>query len=124
MIRKSIVFFFLILIQGNILAGVNGLTYHSRANCFGNNESISWDLTGSHMLRTLSYHMPPDNTEPCNLDTGWENTWRSAAVHFLEGTGWWTVFGTHYIRENNEERFLQMESVMDCAIYDGWWEYK
>jgi len=83
-----------------------GLVWFSRANC-GNNESISWDWPGnSRWLWTNSLHYKNGRWEE-PIRTGWEWTWRSAAVHWGEGfergyfvTGnhfeWLPGYGEHY----------------------------
>ena len=74
-----------------------GLTFFSRANC-ANNESISWDWPGnSYWLWTYGYHYRGGKWEP-TISTGWENTYRSAAIHWGEGfSGGAYVVGDHYM---------------------------
>ncbi len=76
-----------------------GLTFFSRANCV-NNESISWDWPGNNWwLWTFSqhYNFRTGAWEPV-LSTGWEYTYRSAAVHWGEGfSGNYFVQGDHYM---------------------------
>lgn len=75
-----------------------GLTWFSRANCI-NNESISWDWPGNdRWLWTYSYHYNyRAGRWEQTLATGWENTFRSAAVHWGEGfSGGYYVVGDHY----------------------------
>ncbi len=79
-----------------------GITFFSRANCV-NNESISWDWPGNnYWLWTFGYHY--DNKFELweqILSTGWEETYRSAAIHWGEGfRGQYTVFGDHYMWVN------------------------
>jgi hypothetical protein len=105
-------------------AGFNNLTTHSRANCI-NNESITWDWTTYRMSGTVSQHYR-NGVWIHGINTGWEYTWRSAAVHWGEakpGSGW-TVIGYHWLRENNKERMIDITEVSDCSIYDGWWDRK
>lgn len=107
-------------------AGVAGLTMHSRAFCAGINESISWDKTHSWPLSTDSDHWPLDKRISMHrVSTGWENTWRSAAIHYSEGLGMmgWVVDGYHYfLNPQNKPVLLASERVYDCSIYDGWWD--
>lgn len=72
-----------------------GLVWFSRANCV-NNESITWDWPGNNRwLWTNSSHYK-NGWQP-TIRTGWEYTWRSAAVHWNEGySGGWYVVGQHY----------------------------
>ncbi len=82
-------------------AGLHGFTMHSRANC-ANNESISW--WAGHSF------------------TGWQTTWRSAAVHWGEGTGGWYVLGHHWgIDSHRDKVLLSKTDAIDCRWYDGWW---
>lgn len=53
---KAVVLTVILLLTNAANAGFNGLTVHSRANCF-NNESITWDATKRWNLLTHSYHM-------------------------------------------------------------------
>ena len=111
----------MILIALPVDAGLYDITYNSRANC-GNNESITWFRQGSRQWRTISVHQ--HNTKGSHVvDTGWEKTWRSAAVHWGEavaGSGW-TVCGYHHWWFNNRDNMMAITCVDDCSIYDGWW---
>lgn len=103
-------------------AGLANLTFHSRANC-GNNETISWHLGHSYLLRTISRHFYKGIYQH-TIDTGREVTWRSAAVHWGEGTGGWRVEGEHWgVNQLNHDFLLRVETVYDCSIYDGWWNH-
>lgn len=104
------------------IAGVTHLTFHSRANC-ANNESISWHLGHSYLLRTKSFHYQR-GVLIHTADTGLEATWRSAAVHWGEGTGGWMVIGEHYgLNQSGNEFLLAKEQVTGCSFYDGWWDH-
>lgn len=78
-----------------------GLTFFSRANCI-NNESISWDWPSNPAwLWTYGQHYNYSRGawEPL-LSTGWEYTYRSAAIHWGEGTYFYGrayVVGDHYM---------------------------
>ena len=104
-------------------AGVNGITYHSRANCV-NNETISWDATKAWKLFTTSDHINAATGQLVHsLPTGWAVTRRSAAVHWGEGRGGWIVHGYHWIQEPGQPiRMIKEEIVTNCDIYDGWWQ--
>jgi hypothetical protein len=94
----TVQFIFLILsllFVNSSFAGLAGLTWHSRANCI-NNESITWDFTRYRELYTESSHFIEDDGRMIDhhaVEVGWEFTWRSAAVHWGEGRGGWTVGG-------------------------------
>lgn len=103
-------------------------TAHSRANCAGFNESITWHLNNAYWWRVESHHFPPGWSRPLHiLNTGTNHTWRAAAYHATEayssrGDKWW-VNGFHfYYPDGTHERLDTMTSVGDCSIYDGWWD--
>jgi hypothetical protein len=104
-------------------AALNALSIHSRANCL-NNESISWDGFHYWILATESWHYRVG--EPVHLvGSGWENTWRSASVHYGEGNrGGYRAVGYHHIRYegSDTDKLLGVTNVTDCNIYNGWWE--
>lgn len=108
-------------------AGVWAPTAHSRANCFGFNESITWHAGHSYYWRVKSYHFPAGWSKPAHiLDTEKEYTWRAAAYHSTEayssrGDSWW-VNGLHYYYPYGKEVLDAFTSVGDCSIYDGWWD--
>lgn len=105
-------------------AGFKELTWHSRANCV-NNESITWHAGHSYHLRTVGEHHNLSRSWPCNMDTGEEYTWRSAAVHWGEGVAGsgWLVIGHHSMKDRKGKWVkLGVTRVKDCSIYDGWWD--
>ncbi len=117
-------FLIMIVMANSVFAGFNNLTIHSRANC-GNNESISWDARKSYVLLTVSDHILNGSLKH-SLSSGWENTWRSANVHWGEakpGSGWYVQAG-HYIQINGRVSLLGYTTADDCNIYDGWWDKK
>jgi hypothetical protein len=111
-------------------AGFHSFTMHSRANCGGFNESVSWEFNKSYWLLTNSVHI---NTKKkgdggCNL---WSHsqvtaTWRAAAFHTFEAylVDKWVVYGAHYTSRNNGKSaaFMAKTTAIDCNIYDGWWD--
>lgn len=117
----------LIALPAYASAGFYGPTAHSRANCFGFNESITWHAGHSYYWRVESHHYPEGWTKPHHvLNTGKQFTWRAAAYHSTEayssrGDKWW-VNGYHFYYPNGQERIDVMTSVGDCSIYDGWWD--
>lgn len=91
----------------------------SRANCI-NNESISWDWPGNnHWLWTNSFHFNFKNGawEPV-IQTGWEYTWRSAAIHVGEGfQGGYYVLGRHYkILYGYGEHYFAQTQTNNCNL--------
>ena len=82
-------------LANNSQAALNMLSIHSRANCV-NNESISWDGQHYWFLATESWHYFKGKLQHL-VGSGWENTWRSAGVHWGEGRGGYEVIGYHHI---------------------------
>jgi hypothetical protein len=120
----------LLFLSLNANAGFGVTTAHSRANC-GNNESITWNSKQSYVWKTISIHQHVNgSTDPYYrhlVDTGWQNTWRSAAVHWGEapdiGKYKWDVWGYHFFEDYANGKWpFQEEYARDCAIYDGWWD--
>lgn len=110
-------------------AALNGISDHSRANCV-NNESITWDGTSFHMLDTVSFHTRDylnriGQYSKHRVETTWEGTWRSAAVHWGEGAtvGLYLVQGWHWEAKGSAVILRATTSVVDCSIYNGWWNY-
>jgi hypothetical protein len=103
-------------------AAINALSIHSRANCV-NNESISWDATHRWYLATESWHYLKGALVHL-VGSGWETTWRSAGVHWGEGTGGYQVIGYHHIWKDgaDSDSLLGVTNVKNCSIYNGWWE--
>lgn len=114
------------LVSGVAQAGLAGVTAHSRANCAGFNESVTWQAGSSYTWRVESHHIPEGWTRPLHiLNTGTVTTWRAWVGHITEaystrGDKWW-VNGFHFFYPNGRERMDVMTSVGDCSIYDGWW---
>lgn len=125
--------FTLALLISNSYAGFNGRTQHSRANCV-NNESITWDATRYWWLATASDHVNNSgehhaifsNSDEHNPLLTIEYTWRSAAVHWGEASPFdgWFVRGFHYMTWSVPVQpiLLEQTNVIDCSIYDGWWD--
>lgn len=115
-----------LLISSAAHAGLWGPTAHSRANCAGFNETVTWQAGHSYLWRVESHHYPKGWTRPHHiLKSNREVTWRSIAYHATEayssrGDGWW-VTGYHFFYPNGKEILDTMTSVGDCSIYDGWW---
>jgi hypothetical protein len=105
----------------NANAGFHAFTTHSRANCV-NNESISWEWNVYRELGTVSHHLKGGQLIHV-VNTGWQYTWRSAAVHWGESPmgGNWYVVGYHWQRQNGQEVMIDYTQTGDCSQYDGWW---
>jgi hypothetical protein len=115
------------LLSQSVSAGFVSNTAHSRANCGGFNESITWNGSQSHWWRVLSIHFAIHQfSNDHSIDTGMHYTWRAAAYHMKEWGGkdnnnWW-VQGYHYYHDGNKEVYDNYTEACDCAIYDGWWD--
>lgn len=97
-----------------------GLVWFSRANC-ANNESIAWDWpTNSHWLWTDGSHFRNDYFNygwEAMIRTGWEKTYRSAAVHWGEGvTGGAFVYGDFYYWNGSGIVYLGNSSTEGCNL--------
>lgn len=111
----------------NSYAGVTALTHHSRANCLGINESISWQLGVKHILKVYGTHYKLINGAYIKWhqgQAGTSSTWRQAVVCLHEVTsGTYKVHGDHYVlNPNNSIKEVWDTDVTDCSIYDGWWD--
>ena len=110
-------------------AGVVAPTAHSRANCAGFNESITWQLGYSYWWRVESHHfLSIGDARPHHiLNTGKNLTWRAAAYHATEGYSsrgdHWYVAGYHFFYPNGREVLDTTTMAIDCSIYDGWWDH-
>ncbi|MBA2648973.1 MAG: hypothetical protein H0U75_05095 [Legionella sp.] len=108
-------------------AGFWGPTAHSRANCAGFNESVTWHAGHSYFWRVKGLHYPYGWLKPAHiLDTGKAFTWRAAVLHATEAYSSrgdrWTVAGYHFWYPNGKELVDVITTATDCAIYDGWWD--
>lgn len=127
--KKTLLAIFMSLSASNAMAGLHSLTIHSRANC-ANNESITWYAAKSLDLLTATRHVKYKNGKISidqRFDTGWEHTWRSAAVCWGEGIKFnqdWEVWGQHYMKNPKSGKvvYLGGTHVVDCDIYTGWWD--
>lgn len=109
----------------NSYAGLYSTTVHSRANCI-NNESITWWLGHPYNWKVFSIHSNLYGGQH-HVDTGFNYTWRAAAVHWGEAPlddHRWTVGGYHYLAEYGNGRIPFDEThVGNCSIYNGWWDH-
>jgi|SRR6476646_7293243 len=122
-LKKLLLGIIIASLSAQTFSGVRGLTIHSRANC-ANNESISWELGRSRWLLTVSDHLH-NGKKQHSLISGWENTWRSANVHWGEAapkSGWFVQAG-HYQKINGHDYLIGYTIANDCNIYDGWWDH-
>ena len=121
-----------LLLLCNILhAGVWAPTKHSRANCGGFNESVTWHLNHDYWWRVESHHfLSITSPRPVHiLNSGKAHTWRSIAYHATEGYSSrgdkWYVVGYHFYYPdgpNRKERLDGTTMATDCGMDGGWWD--
>ncbi len=113
-------------------AGVIKPTAHSRANCFGFNESVTWHLGHSYWWRVESRHYASIRSIRAHhiLNSGKQFTWRAIAYHATEGYSTrgdhWYVVGMHYYYPygpNNKEVLDNTTMAVDCGMEGGWWDH-
>ena len=109
----------------NANCAFNGLSHHSRANCAGFNETVTWWYNHPIVSRVESKHYPlgifGKTTNMHEIILPKTNEFRHAAYHIGEISGTYTVTGYHFMYVKNREILVQTENVIDCSIYDGWW---
>lgn len=107
-------------------------TAHSRANCAGFNESITWHAGHSYWWRVESHHFLniTDRAPHHIINTGKAYTWRAAAYHATEGYSsrgdHWYVVGYHFNYPNGpngRERLDAITMATDCGLESGWWDH-
>lgn len=107
-------------------AGWYANTAHSRGNCFGFNESITWNWSEYHWWRVKSLHSYGSDASHM-LDTYMGYTWRAAAFdmmvdkmpHYTE----WFIQGYHfYMQADGKVIYDVYTQSNNCSAYDGWWE--
>lgn len=129
--KNNYLFIFVLFFTINSLSfsGINGLTHHSRANCI-NNETISWDATNSWYMFVISHHINYLTNDVIHTLGDHESnrfmrTKRAAQLHWGEGIeGGWAVLGEHWILDDGIYKLAQQEYVIDCDIYNGWWDWQ
>lgn len=126
--KKMLFAVMLITVPVTSIAGFYGPTSHSRANCAGFNESISWWAGHPDYRRAVSFHFrTARHSHPAHsLDTGMYRTFRAAAYHATEAYSSqgheWKVVGGHYYLEGREQKLGAVTEAINCNIYDGWWD--
>lgn len=114
-------------------AGFWGNTAHSRANCAGFNESITWNALASHYWEVHSHHyVSVGDSHPAHvLMDKLRYTWRSAAYHAMEAYSSrgdkWYVYGVHWWvpGDNPQKQKMRIDVTTmgtDCSGYNGWWD--
>lgn len=123
--KKIAAALFCLTVIQNSYAGFNGLTVHSRANCGGINETISWDLLQPKLFQTQGEHIKANNyNDKHSMRSEEELTRRSAVIHWTESykPGVYIVAGVHKITFQDGNFIYAHTSASDCNLYDGWWD--
>ena len=95
------------------------------------NETITWDYTQAHRLAVVAFHIADYRNqvgqyEKHRLETFWDTTRRSAAIHWTEGNtpaGYYLVQGFHWEFKDNNTILRANTSVENCSLYNGWWDW-
>lgn len=111
-------------------AGFYANTAHSRANCMGFNESITWNWNEYHWWEVVSIHFRQKGNGPNThkIKVPMTYTWRAAAFDFMADPAgpmadqYW-VQGYHYFMAyDGSVVYDAYTQAGNCAIYDGWWD--
>ncbi|HWW39648.1 hypothetical protein [Pedobacter sp.] len=104
-------------------AGTFKTTCHSRANCAGVNESITWNGQEEHWWRVFSIHRSKklgDHSENTFMKYGH----RCAIVHWTEAQDEhnpWVVEGYHFYMDlNGYEVYDCYTYATGCNLTEGW----
>ncbi len=128
--KSKIAISLLLLINAPAHAGWNGNTAHSRANCLGFNESITWNWTESHWWEVKSIHFRQKGNGPNTHEilARMAYTWRAAAFDFWKDPAgpnadqYW-VQGYHFYMDDYGAKIFDVYTQSgDCKLYDGWWD--
>lgn len=114
----------------NVHAGFYASTAHSRANCSGFNESITWNWNEYHWWQVRSVHFKQSGNGPDTheLNAWMAYTWRAAAFDFWKDPAgpnanqYW-VQGYHfYMAYDGSVVYDAYTQSGNCSGYDGWWD--
>ncbi len=120
----------LLMVVSSAQAGFYGNTAHSRGNCAGFNESITWNWSEYHWWEVESIHFKQKGKgQATHMIKSWmAYTWRAAALDFWKDPAgpnadqYW-VQGYHYLMGKNGKRVFDMYTQSgDCSGYNGWWD--
>lgn len=121
--RFKLLGFSLLLMINIVNAGAFKTTCHSRANCAGVNESITWNGQEPHWWRVFSVHSSrklPQHAENTFMKYGK----RCAVVHWTEAQDEhnpWVVDGYHfYMALNGNEIYDCFTTATGCNLTEGW----
>lgn len=132
MIKKLKVVLLLLFITTNSFAGFYETTVHSRANCLGFNESITWNGAQNHWwkVESIHFHQHGDGPDTHKKTAFMAYTWRAAAYDFgsdpagSHADQYW-VQGYHYYMDDwGRVIYSNYTEAGNCAIYNGWWDRK
>jgi len=114
----------------NAHAGFYGNTAHSRGNCYGFNESITWNWSEYHWWKVDAIHFRVKGKGPDThrLTAPMAYTWRAAALDFWqdpagEKADHYLVQGYHYYMAfDGSVVYDAYTQSTDCGGYNGWWD--
>ena len=111
-------------------AGFYANTAHSRGNCMGFNESITWNWSEYHWWEVKSVHFRERGSGPITHDITafMQYTWRCAALDFWadpaggNADNYW-VQGYHFFMNSNGQKIFDVYTQSgNCSGYNGWWD--
>lgn len=108
-------------------AGLYAPTMHSRANCNGINESVTWQANVPHNWRVDSYHWESNQNSKKEHIKSTKWAWTTIAIGYCltepppKESPMWIVGGYHYKFNHDDQRLEASTEAIDCNVYDGWW---
>lgn len=114
----------------NAHAGFYGNTAHSRGNCYGFNESITWNWSEYHWWEVRSIHFRQKGKGPDThqITDFMSYTWRSAAFDFWKDPAgsnadqYWVQGYHYYMAYDGSKVYDNYTQSGDCSGYTGWWD--
>jgi hypothetical protein len=120
----------LLSLAANTHAGFYANTAHSRANCYGFNESITWNWSQYHWWKVVSIHFRQSGNGPFThtITAPMAYTWRAAAYDLMKDPAgpyanqYWVQGYHYYMATNGAVIYDAYTDAGNCKIYDGWWD--
>jgi hypothetical protein len=127
---KKVVGVGLLAVSISANAGFYGNTAHSRGNCAGFNESITWNWSEYHWWKvdSMHWHQKGHGQGDHKVTAFMAYTWRSAAFDFMKDPSdqypdQYRVEGYHFYMDYNGKVIYDVHTQStDCGGYDGWWD--
>ncbi|MCU1766127.1 hypothetical protein NTD83_11300 [Pseudomonas protegens] len=119
--RVSCAVIFLSALTPNAYAYLTELAMFSRANCFGFNESVSWDTIRTWKLETSSVQYNTVDGSYREFYDKSDSTWRSYAGCGFCGMDW-EVYGFHYAdgKYGDPDYRAQQDHLLVNVCTAGW----